>query len=175
MKLDLRQFRGDTVHVARRYDPSALEIHDEDFRVVAPIAFEADVRKDANKVRIVGRVTTTLECSCSRCLEPFAVPVDAPFDLLFLPAVENTGDEEQEVAEDDIGVSYYRDDEIDIGDVMREQFFLALPMKPLCRDDCQGLCPMCGRNRNREACDCQSGWVDPRLAPLRKLLEGNDG
>ena len=172
MKLDLRQFRGDTEHVVRRLDPSALAIGDEDFRVVAPIEIEADVRKDASKVRLVGRVKTTLECDCSRCLEPFPVPVDAPFDLLFLPASENTGEGEQEVTEDDIGVSYYRDDEIDLGDVMREQFFLALPMKPLCREECLGLCPVCGRNRNHETCDCQSGWVDPRLAPLKKLLEG---
>jgi uncharacterized protein len=54
---------------------------------------------------------------------------------------------------------------------MREQFFLTLPMKPLCRPDCQGLCPVCGKNRNREQCDCKAEWVDPRLAELRKLLD----
>jgi len=56
---------------------------------------------------------------------------------------------------------------------MREQFFLALPMKPLCREDCKGLCPVCGINRNRETCTCQSEWVDPRLEPLRHLTRGN--
>ena len=172
MKLDLRQFRGETEHVVRRFEPSAFALEDEEFRLVAPVEFAADVRKDANKVRLVGRLKTTLECNCSRCLEAFAVPVDAPFDLLFLPTTENTGEGEQEIAEDDVGVSYYRDDVLDLGDVMREQFFLALPMKPLCREDCLGLCPVCGRNRNREPCDCQSNWEDPRLAPLKKLLEG---
>ena len=172
MKLDLRQIRADTEHLARRFDPSAFDLQEEEFTITAPVELDADVRKDANKARLVGRVKTTLECACSRCLEPFSVPVDAPFDLLFLPIAENTGDEEQEVAEDDVGVSYYRDDAIDLGDVMREQFFLALPMKPLCREDCRGLCPVCGSNRNREPCECQGGWVDPRMAPLKKLLEG---
>jgi uncharacterized protein len=54
---------------------------------------------------------------------------------------------------------------------MREQFYLALPMKPLCRADCQGLCPICGRNRNRETCACSTDWVDPRLAVLKTLIK----
>jgi uncharacterized protein len=172
MKLDLRQIRGETERLVRRFEPAAFELRDEEFQLVAPVDLEVDIRKDANKVRLVGRVKTTLECACSRCLEPYTVPVDAPFDLMFLPAAENAGDGEREINEDDVGVSYYRDDVIDLLEVMREQFFLALPMKPLCREDCLGLCPVCGKNRNRESCDCQPAWEDPRLAPLKKLLEG---
>ena len=171
MKLDVRRFRGETDHLSRRFEPAGFPFEDEDVRLAAPVEFDADVRKDGPRVRLKGRVRTMLEAPCSRCLEPFSVPVDAPFDLLFLPAVENSGDDEQAVTDDDIGVSYYRDDEIDLLDVMREQFYLALPMKPLCREDCQGLCPVCGTNRNRESCNCQTGWVDPRMAPLKKLLE----
>jgi uncharacterized protein len=99
------------------------------------------------------------------------VPVDTTFDLLFLPAVANTGGDDQEVAEDDLGVSFYKDDAIDLRQVIREQFYLSLPMKPLCRDDCKGLCPVCGINRNREVCSCESAWVDPRFDALRKLKE----
>ena len=172
MKLDLRRFRGQTERIEQQYQPSAFRLEDEDFRLVAPVEFQADVHKDASKVRMSGRVRTTLETSCSRCLESFTVPVDAPFDLMFLPAAANTGEAEQQVADDDVGVSFYKDDEIDLGDVMREQFYLALPMKPLCREDCQGLCPVCGRNRNRETCDCKTDWVDPRMESLKKLLEG---
>jgi uncharacterized protein len=56
---------------------------------------------------------------------------------------------------------------------MREQFYLALPMKPLCVDACKGLCPVCGRNLNRETCDCKSDWEDPRMAALRQLRNRN--
>ena len=169
MLLDLSRLRAGVERVERRYEPSAIPLSNEDFRISAPVELTAEVRKDARKVRLVGRVTTTLECSCSRCLEPFAVPVDAPIDLLFLPAEQNTGTGEQEVGDDDLGVSYYRDDVIDLAEVMREQFYLALPMKPLCREDCKGLCPVCGINRNRETCTCEETWVDPRMDALRRF------
>ena len=60
-------------------------------------------------------------------------------------------------------------DEIDLGHLMREQFYLALPMKPLCGDDCRGLCPVCGTNLNRGRCQCKREWEDPRLAVLKTL------
>jgi uncharacterized protein len=169
MLLDLSRLRAGVERLERRYEPSAFDVAHEDFQLVAPVVLTAEVRKDARKVRLVGRIGTTLECECSRCLEPFRVPVDAGVDLMFLPAEQNTGAPEQEVAEDDLGVSYYRDDVIDLGEVMREQFYLALPMKPLCREDCQGLCPICGINRNREQCTCAATWVDPRMDALRRF------
>jgi len=169
MLLDLSRFRAGTEHLDRRFDAAALTREGDDFRVVSPVELVADVHKDAQKVRLTGRVKATLELDCSRCLDPFTIPVDAAFDMLFLPASENSGDGEREIAEDDLGVSYYKDDTIDLSEVIREQFYLALPMKPLCREDCKGLCPVCGKNRNRETCDCQNEWVDPRLEPLRKL------
>ncbi|HYN06792.1 MAG TPA: DUF177 domain-containing protein [Vicinamibacterales bacterium] len=169
MLIDLSRFRGGLEHLERTFDSSAFEKDADAFRVVAPVQVVADLRKDTQKVRLVGRVTTTLELDCSRCLESFRVPIDATFDVLFLPSVANTGDgqDDREVGDEDLGVSFYKDDTIDLGEVIREQFFLALPMKPLCREDCQGLCPVCGKNRNREACECQAEWVDPRLDALR--------
>ena len=174
MLLDLSRFRGEIDRIDRRFEPGAFSLKNEEFRLVAPVELQVEVRKDAKKVRLVGHIRTTLECDCSRCLEPFAVPVDSAFDLLFLPASsagDHGEDDEQEVHDDDVGVAYYKDDEIDLGEVMREQFYLALPMKPLCREECRGLCPACGINRNRETCDCKTDWVDPRMEPLRKLKD----
>ena len=74
------------------------------------------------------------------------------------PHAENTGEGEREIEEDDLTTAFYENDEIDLGQLMQEQFYLALPMKPLCRDDCKGLCPECGTNLNRGTCDCK-----PRL------------
>ena len=78
---------------------------------------------------------------------------------------------EREVGEEDLDTSVYRDDQIDLNEVLREQFYLALPMKPLCREDCAGLCPKCGTNRNTGTCSCATGFEDPRLAPLRGLKQ----
>jgi uncharacterized protein len=174
MLLDLRGFRAGTDEISRRYPPEAFQLAGEDFRLVGPVDLTARVTKDAQKVRLEGRVKTTLETDCGRCLDPFTIPVDAPFDLMFLPEADpavQRRDAEAQTQEDDVGVSFYKDDTIDLGAVMREQFILALPMKPLCREECKGLCPVCGVNRNREQCACQQEWVDPRLEPLKKLLD----
>ncbi|HXT70829.1 MAG TPA: DUF177 domain-containing protein [Vicinamibacterales bacterium] len=171
MLLDLRGFRGWVDQVSRTFEPSHFDLTGEDFRVAAPVVLAAEVRKDAQKVRLVGRVATSLEMACGRCLEPFAIPVDAGFDLLFLPQTDDGPADEREVQDSDVGVTFYKDDVIDLGEVMREQFLLALPMKPLCRPDCKGLCPVCGINRNRETCECKEEWVDPRLAVLKKLIK----
>lgn len=170
MLLDLSRFRSGLDQVVRQFEPSEFGDTDNEFRVVEPVSLDVKVHKDAQKVRLVGRVTTMLTTDCSRCLEPFRVPVNAEFDSLFLPFTEQTGEAEQEVVSEDLGVSVYRNDTIDLGDVMREQFYLALPMKPLCTPDCRGLCPVCGVNRNRESCTCQAEWVDPRLEALKRFL-----
>ena len=100
------------------------------------------------------------------------MPVDAAFDLRFLPAAEMAEDGEREVQDEDLDTSYYRDDQIDLNELLREQFYLALPMKPLCRDDCKGLCPQCGTNWNTGTCTCTTEWEDPRLAALKGLMRG---
>ena len=85
------------------------------------------------------------------------------------PASAMTTEEESAIEEDDLETSYYRDEVIDLDELMREQFYLALPMKPLCREDCRGLCPQCGVNLNSGTCDCVAEWKDPRLAPLEAM------
>jgi uncharacterized protein len=173
MKLDLSQFRGESEHLDRNYAQAAFPWSNEEFRLGGPVSLVGDVRRDGQKFTLVGRLKTVLESDCSRCAEPYPVPVDADLELTFLPAAENTGEPEQEVGEDDLGVSFYRDDVIDLAEVMREQFYLALPMKPLCGEQCQGLCPVCGINRNRDTCRCESTWVDPRMDALRRLRDSH--
>ena len=141
----------------------------EDFRVVAPITLGFDIFKDKLHFRLVGHVQTTLELPCGRCLEPFTTPVDQTFDLRYQPHAENAGEGEREIEEDDLTTAFYENDEIDLGHLMQEQFLLSLPMKPLCREDCKGLCVVCGTNLNTASCDCKREWEDPRLAALKTL------
>ena len=117
----------------------------------------------------MGRVQAPLELACSRCGEPFGLPVDAPFDIRCLPATEASTEVDREIEENDLETSYYRDDQIDLNELIREQFYLVLPMKPLCREDCRGLCVQCGTNLNVASCECAPAWEDPRLAPLKGL------
>jgi uncharacterized protein len=173
MLLDVAKIREPHLRVDRTDEASAFA-PEEDYRVVEPVRLAAGLRKDHEKVRITGRVATTLELACSRCLEGFRVPVDATFDLMYLPATSEPTVGEQEVEEDDLGTSYYRDGVIDLEDLVREQLFLALPMKPLCQDACRGLCTECGTNLNTGTCGCTHAWEDPRLAPLKALTRTND-
>ena len=91
-------------------------------------------------------------------------------DLRYVPQAENTGEVEQEIGDDDLATAYYREGMLDLVELMREQFVLALPMKPLCAEDCRGLCPECGTNLNKGQCGCTPRWEDPRLAALKSLL-----
>ena len=132
-------------------------------------------RKDAQKVRLVGRVQTTLEVGlrpvpravpdAGRC----AVRPDVPAGVRRTRGCRTAT---KEVEDDDVGVSYYKDDAIDLGEVMREQFFLALPMKPLCRDGLPGAVSGVRRSTaTGETCECRpSGWI-PRLAGSEELLK----
>jgi uncharacterized protein len=151
-----------------------LAVESDAFRVAAPVDLAFDVTRDKDQFGLSGRVKTTLELQCSRCLEPFERPLDAAFDLRYLPRTVNAGEGEREIEEDDLTTAFYENDTIDLGQLMREQFYLALPMKPLCREDCAGLCPQCGANRNTAPCSCATESVDPRLAPLRGLKQVAD-
>ena len=169
MQLDLTRYRQPLAHFSRTFKPEEVAEPGDAYRIVAPVTLAFEVHKDKERFRLVGTVVTELELPCSRCLETFRLPVNTSFDLRYHPASEMSQDEEREVEDDDLGTSYYRDDQIDLNELLREQFYLALPMKPLCDEACQGLCPQCGTNLNTGSCNCAAGWEDPRLAPLRQL------
>ena len=171
MQLDLTRYRQPVSEFARTFTPKDVAGEGDAYRIVAPVDLAFEIHKDKDKFRLVGTVTTELELQCSRCLEPFRLPVAAPFDLRYLPASEVSTDAEREMDDEDLETSYYENDAIDLNELLREQFYLALPMKPLCQDDCRGLCPQCGTNLNTGSCDCAPVWEDPRLAPLKNLLK----
>jgi uncharacterized protein len=170
MLLDLGKIRTAHERYDKVYQPVAFGA-EESYRIVAPVTLGFDIYKDKQQFRLAGRVATTLELACSRCLEAFTWPVDAAFDLRYQPHSLPAGaaGEEREIEEDDLSTAFYEHDEIDLGQLMKEQFFLSLPMKPLCTDECRGLCPVCGTNLNRGACLCKRTWEDPRLDALRAL------
>ncbi len=171
MLLDLNKLPGHGEHVERSFLPSAFDPQDDEYRVAAPVELSMDVQKlDKDTFAVSGRVQARLAMECSRCLEPFEVPVDSTFDLRYVPMAENAGEGEREVGEDDLTTAFHREGVLNLIDLIREQFVLALPMKPLCTDECRGLCPQCGTNLNSTQCGCEPAWEDPRLAPLKSLL-----
>jgi uncharacterized protein len=169
MKLDLTRYRQPVSQFTRTFQPGEVGGDSDAYEIVAPVELEFDINKDKDKFRLVGRVRTELELTCSRCIETYRFAIDAEFDQRYLPSSAASSEADREVEEDDLETSYYTDDEIDLSQLMREQFYLALPMKPLCREDCKGLCAQCGTNLNTGTCDCAPVWEDPRLAALKAI------
>jgi uncharacterized protein len=122
-------------------------------------------------IRLVGQLATRLELACARCLEPVARDVERSFDLIFRPTgVDRRGDEVS-IHEADTEIGYYSGDGLQLEDALREQVLLAVPLKAVCREDCKGLCPHCGRNLNQETCNCAAPVLDERWSALKDLKD----
>ncbi|HUR21173.1 MAG TPA: DUF177 domain-containing protein, partial [Vicinamibacterales bacterium] len=204
MLLDISRLRTAAQDVNRQIGPEAFADLKEDFRVVGTTEVVGTVRREKGTTVILeARVSSVMEVTCGRCLEPFTMPMYVDVTTRFVPPADfakvtaetaaragrlkdgapgaadedPADDEEGEAVEPegkDVGLAEYRDEQIDLGEVVREQLYLTLPMKPLCREDCKGLCPVCGVNRNRETCTCQQEWVDPRMAALKEWKTRNE-
>ncbi len=120
-------------------------------------------------IRIAGSMSGDLEVLCARCLEPVQRHVERSFDLLYRPRGTDAGVEELTVTDKEAEIGYYDGDGVALEEVVREQVLLAVPIKTLCRDECRGLCPHCGKNLNTESCDCEEKRSDPRWAVLEDI------
>jgi len=124
-----------------------------------------------NDIRIVGDLSTKVELACARCLDPITRDVASNFDLLYRPLGADAGKEELSVTAAEAEVSYYQGEGVLLEDVLREQVLLALPLWAICREDCKGLCPHCGKNLNLEQCNCAEPLEDPRWSALKDIKE----
>lgn len=170
MLLDLSTLIGGYARVDRVVGPDQLP-PDDDFRLVGDAELHLEVRQQGDRFSVTGHVRAPLELTCGRCLTGVPWLVDADVDLTYVPDVEEDAPPEREVGAGEFDIAQYRDNAIDLIELLREQCYLSMPMKPLCSETCQGLCPVCGGNRNRESCECQPRWDDPRLADLKRLLD----
>lgn len=136
-----------------------------DVELTAPVRMSADVYVSDDELLAVVDAATEAAVACSRCLSPVSLPLSVRFSEVLRPS----SDRDDDTDDGDRHVTYYSGDEIDLAPVVIENLALALPMKPLCRSDCRGLCPACGHNRNESDCGCNEAEVDPRLAKLGEL------
>ena len=138
--------------VSLQGDGSEMDLPVREWR--QPLQLDLAVDKLGEQLTLRGRLHGEAGAECARCLEPFAVPVDAEF-----AAFAERGGRYAENAEDATGEDYVLPHDgrtLDLTDAVREQVFLALPMVLLCRPDCAGLCPRCGANRNAANCTCRT-------------------
>jgi DUF177 domain-containing protein len=131
-------------------------------------AVDLHIERRGGDVLVTGRFHATVELQCSRCLEPLPTSLEPEVDLQLVP-VPSVRHEKVELRPDDLELDFQQGDTLDVAGLLRSETDLALPMKPLCRPDCRGLCSICGANRNATACGCEARGLDPRLAPLEAL------
>ena len=168
MRITLAELEIHRVVASETYAPGALDFRGAEFRQAAPLKISATAELEGQEIRIRGRLSTRLSASCDRCLAPVEIPVDRDFDLFYRPLQSIAKEEEIEVPADEMEVGFFSGDGIELADVATEQVILAVPMKVVCSEDCRGLCPVCGGNRNVKLCDCAPPPEDSPFASLKQ-------
>jgi uncharacterized protein len=139
-----------------------------EYHVEGPIAVSVSYYRAGTDLFFAGEIGARTGAACARCAEEFDASATSPFRFVLAPKAVGPANEHN-LKVDDLEFSLYDGDEIDLSPLIREQLILSLPTRPLCREDCRGLCPQCGINLNRETCGCREVRLDSRLAALRAL------
>ena len=144
-----------------------------DFIIKGPVVVEARLRLTGKAVQVQAEVHTTLSLRCCRCLEDFPYSLTSPIVVTLFPGTHVAKEGEIELEREDLETAYFSGDEIDLSGLIREQIFLTIPYKPLCHEDCKGLCSRCGANLNIVDCGCEKNVRDSAFGILKNLkLDG---
>ncbi|MDX9714453.1 MAG: DUF177 domain-containing protein [Dissulfurispiraceae bacterium] len=156
-------------------DGMNIEINDplksEAVCITSPVRAQLHIIKTGSDIILTGEVSADLELCCSRCLKNFASSLNSRIEVSYHPSSGTARDDHRQLRDDELETGYYIDDELDTDDVLVEQLLLNVPMKPLCSQNCEGICPVCGSDRNENRCSCSTKEPDPRLRQLEQLLK----
>jgi uncharacterized protein len=179
MLIEVKDLEIHPVDFREEFSPDAIDLGEE-VRQRSALCSEgrADLveehhgkHKAVQDIRVKGKLETSLEVPCARCLEPVIHEVERSFDLLYRPLGIDSGHEELSVTDAEAEIGYYEGEGLLLEDTLREQVLLALPLKTLCREDCKGLCPHCGKNLNEVQCACEDVVEDPRWSALKEIRD----
>jgi uncharacterized protein len=169
-ELELRKVLFDETFAA-----GEIDFGDGQVRQSGPLHAEGQaelLNNTLGEVRIRGRLSVEVDLQCDRCLEPIRYPIDGPFDLFYRPAPKVVHAHDIAIDEGESEIAFYEGNGIELAEVLREHILLSLPMHQICREECAGICPQCGQNRNTGTCTCTEQYVDDRWAALRELRGG---
>ncbi|MGQ0761534.1 MAG: YceD family protein [Acidobacteriota bacterium] len=168
MRLELENL-GKDPSFAQSYAPDELPLDERDLRLIEPAGVEGRIRRQGGEVQVSGTLTTTVETPCARCLKPVLIPIKAEFFERFVRAVSWRDEEQHELASEDLNLSVFDGETIDLDELVREEIELATPVQVFCREDCKGLCPACGVDWNLKTCECGTQETDSRWEKLKDL------
>ncbi|MFC2169040.1 DUF177 domain-containing protein [Acidobacteriota bacterium] len=168
MIIDIDRVPKDGLKFCKDIEFISIDLIEEDAVLLNPVHAEMVVKRSGEEIFIKGKITTNLSFVCSRCLVPYEFPIDSDFDLVYFPEELDVAKEQLEG--DDINKLFYQSRKINLEEVILEQLNLAFPLKPLCSDDCQGICSVCGKIEKDGECLCLRSESDPRLEKLKIFL-----
>ncbi len=168
MFIDIAQIPAEGLDVHFRGSEDLLDASGERVYLLRPIEATIHFCRTPAAVWGRGQISSDLQLHCSRCFELFSLPVSEDFEVQYRSPPRQ--EEEHELGRDELDVSFLEEGKINIAGLVRENVMLALPVQPLCREGCRGLCPRCGVNLNEGTCSCCSTALDPRWKDLESLL-----
>lgn len=169
MELNLEEALEAPVALSHRLEVPMGRLERPELLSLDPVGFTGTLQKADPGFVLTGELDVGGEVACSRCLAPVPFSRKGEVSWVFAPAHRRPTEEETELTARDLDVVWYDDFVVPFDPLVEEQLQLELPMKPLCRPDCRGLCPTCGADLNAGPCDCREEG-DERLAKLKSLL-----
>ena len=165
---DVFTSEGKVKKISQTYDTGSVSYMGEAY----PVVDKSDVSLTftnigTGRILLEGEMSLTVEIPCDRCLQSVKVPIDVSFEHeIAAPNEENVPEEEEEQC----FMSGY---ELDTDTLISNEILINMPVKVLCREECKGICPVCGQNRNEKDCGCDTFVPDPRMAAIKDIFNAN--
>ncbi|MGH9971320.1 MAG: YceD family protein [Pyrinomonadaceae bacterium] len=172
MRVELASLGTKSRSFGHDYAPGELNLDEERVGLATPPTVSGQVLRNERKVVVEGHVKAVARFECDRCLRPLSLPIDADFRVEFVTPEAYQALEIAELGEEDLALSVFDGELIDVDEIVREQVLLAVPSHAICEENCKGLCPVCGADRNLNDCGCQEKEIDPRWLGLKELVNG---
>ncbi|WP_240762491.1 YceD family protein [Paenibacillus thalictri] len=158
--------KGNTQHISEQLDVTDVLKERGDLLGFSPLNVQLTARYIADAAQVDGELEMDVEMPCSRCLKPVHEHLTIPFHEAFVKK-----DAEHKEEDEDSDFILVEEDKVDLTEYLIQDMLLSLPFVPLCDEDCKGLCPVCGVDRNETPCECRQEKIDPRLAGLADFFK----
>ena len=168
---NLEEGRGDFAQI---FQPGALDLGDERTRISGPVTVTGKLRLRGAELVITGHLDGRVAVECDRCLKHVESSMNADFTCEYISGQMYESNNVAELTEEEMTVSVFDGEAIDVDEIVKEQILLSVPTRTLCRQDCKGICPVCGNDKNERDCNCETTEGDPRWAALRELRNGKE-
>ena len=171
MKIKIEDLSEGIHHQQLDGTPESLTLPTDEGTFAKPIHVDVTITKTGGNLVLQTEISTEVTFPCSRCLVDYDEHITCQVDVLYEKTERVLSDTDDVEENDDVEVLGYDTKEIDIGRRMEEALCLAMPLKPLCREACKGLCPLCGKDLNQTTCNCRTDSVDPRWQTLKEMFQ----